>query len=118
MRSFGFFLALFVASSLGYADGGPFDRGPAKVVATTGDAGVLAPQGEFRGSVYFVDVSDLATEVSGKVTAVFFEEGERVRQGQALVKLDDELLRKDRDGGAACASARSCRARIESHRRT
>jgi len=97
MRSFGFFLALFVASSLGYADGGPFDRGPAKVVATTGDAGVLAPQGEFRGSVYFVDVSDLATEVSGKVTAVFFEEGERVRQGQALVKLDDELLRKDRD---------------------
>lgn len=91
--------ALLCAGRIGAADGPPggppFDRGPAKVVTARGSQGVLAPQGEFRGSVYFKEVSQVATEVKGKVNAVMYEEGQHVTEGQPLVKLDDELLRKD-----------------------
>lgn len=87
--------AVLATGRIGAADGPPFDRGPAKVVTAHAERGVLAPQGEFRGSVYFKEVSEVATEVQGKVNAVLIEEGQHVREGQLLVKLDDELLRKD-----------------------
>jgi RND family efflux transporter MFP subunit len=86
---------VIAAGRIGAADGPPFDRGPAKVVGATGALGVLAPQGEFRGSVYFAEVSDVATEVRGKVLEVLFDEGEHVSKDQVLARLDDELVRKE-----------------------
>ncbi len=84
------------AGRISAADGPPqFHRPPTKVIAAKGEAGVLAPQGEFPGTVFFKEVSDVATEVRGKVLEVHFEEGQRVAKGQLLVTLDDELLRKD-----------------------
>ncbi len=88
-------MAACVIPLIAGAQGGPSNQGPAKVVATEGREGVLAPQAEYRGTVYFKEVSDVASEVAGKVTAVLFEEGQRVRKGQLLVRLDDELLKKD-----------------------
>jgi RND family efflux transporter MFP subunit len=88
--------ALLTAGRIGAADAPPaFKRPPAKVVTAQGAAGVLAPQGEFPGSVYFKAVSAVATEVRGKVLEVLFEVGEHVKKGQVLVRLDDDLLRKD-----------------------
>ena len=78
------------------AQGGPPGQGPSKVEVASAQDGILSPQSEFRGSVYFKEVSDVATEVNGKVTAVLFEEGQRVAKGQLLVRLDDDLLQKDR----------------------
>lgn len=84
-----FVMALFAAGS---AQG---QRPASKVVTATGQMGVLSPRAEFRGTVYFKEVSEVATEVSGKVVAVDFEEGQRVTKGQLLVRLDDALLVKD-----------------------
>lgn len=79
-----------------FAQGGPPGMGgPAKVVVGEAHEGVLSPQAEYRGSVYFKEVSDVATEVNGKVTAVRFEEGDHVRRGQLLLQLDDDLLQMD-----------------------
>ncbi len=88
---------LLTAGRIGAADGPPaaFKRPPTKVVTAHGVNGILAPQGEFPGSVYFKAVSAVATEVRGKVLEVDFEVGEHVKKGQVLVRLDDELLRKD-----------------------
>lgn len=87
---------LLTAGRIGAADGPPsFKRPPTKVVTAHGESGILAPQGEFPGSVYFKAVSAVATEVRGKVLEVLFEVGEHVTKGQVLVRLDDELLRKD-----------------------
>ncbi len=87
---------LLTAGRIGAADGPPaFKRPPTKVVTAHGENGILAPQGEFPGSIYFKAVSAVATEVRGKVLEVLFEVGERVEKGQVLVRLDDELMRKD-----------------------
>lgn len=88
-------MAACVVPLIADAQGGPPNQGPAKVVATEGREGVLAPQAQYRGTVYFKEVSEVATEVEGKVIAVLFEEGQSLRKGHLLVRLDDELLKKD-----------------------
>ncbi len=88
--------ALLMVGPVGAADGPPaHKRPPTKVATAHGESGILAPQGEFPGSVYFKAVSAVATEIRGKVLEVLFEVGEHVKKGQVLVRLDDELLRKD-----------------------
>lgn len=74
------------------ANGGP---PPALVVAATLTKGTVAPESEFIGTVYYDEVSDVASEISGRVEAVFFDEGDRVKKGARLVKLDAELLLRD-----------------------
>lgn len=66
--------------------------GPAKVVVDHVAEGQLTPRQGFTGTVFFREVSDVATEISGKVTHVKFEEGERVEKGQLLVTVDSALL--------------------------
>ncbi len=70
----------------------PGPGGPAKIVVETVREGLLTPRQEFGGTVFFKEVSDVATEISGKVTDVRFEEGERVAKGQLLVCMDSALL--------------------------
>lgn len=67
---------------------------PAKVVVSEVSAGMIAPQAEFIGTVYYQEVSDVASEVEGLVEAVSFEEGERLKKGHVLVMLSSDLLKK------------------------
>jgi RND family efflux transporter MFP subunit len=57
-------------------------------------SGRIAPQTEFVGTVYFAEVSDVASEIEGIVDAVKIEDGQRVKAGQALVELNTDLLAK------------------------
>lgn len=68
---------------------------PAKVVVSEVRSGTIIPEVEFIGTVYYPQVSNVASEVSGKVDRVNFEEGDRVKKGHILVKINSELLRKD-----------------------
>lgn len=67
---------------------------PAKVVVSDVKRGMVAEKYEFIGTVYYVEVSDVASEVNGKVESVSFEEGQRVTKGNILVKLSADLLEK------------------------
>ncbi len=67
---------------------------PAKVVIAGVTSGMVAPQSSFIGTVYYQEVSDVASEVNGLVEEVGFEEGQRVERGQVLVKLNADLLKK------------------------
>jgi len=58
---------------------------PAKVVVAKVTTGLIAPEAEFVGTVYYQEVSDVATEVSGMIEVVNFEEGKRVKEGYVLV---------------------------------
>ncbi len=71
------------------------DRPPGKVVLSIIEKGVLAPQTEPTGTIFFKELAQLATEVSAKVTSVEFEEGQHVKKGQVLVRLDASVLEKD-----------------------
>lgn len=67
---------------------------PANVVVAKATAGMLSPRAEFVGTVYFSEVSDVASEVSGGVESVRVEEGQRVKKGEVLVVLDSSILSK------------------------
>jgi RND family efflux transporter MFP subunit len=45
--------------------------------------------------VFYQEVSDVASEIDGLAEAVRFEEGQRVKKGQLLVKLGSDILRKN-----------------------
>lgn len=81
-------LLLFCAVTPTHAQFG----GPTKVVVDHATEGQLIPRQGFTGTVFFKEVSDVATEISGKVTTVEFEEGDRIKKGQLLVSVDSTLL--------------------------
>ena len=68
---------------------------PARVVVSDVTEGMIAPEAEFVGTVYYREVSDLASEVSGRVDEVHFEEGQRVGEGDILVTINADILRKN-----------------------
>jgi len=67
---------------------------PAQVVVSEMILGMIAPEVEFIGTIFYQEVSDVAAEVKGKVEEVLFEEGERIKKGKPLVRLDSALLKK------------------------
>jgi len=67
---------------------------PAKVSVAKVIRGRVAPQSEFIATIFFQEISDTASEMSGLVGMVHFEEGQRVKKGQVLVELGSEILRK------------------------
>jgi RND family efflux transporter MFP subunit len=56
--------------------------------------GLIAPEVEYAGTVYYPEVSDVAAESSGKIELVTVEEGQRIKKGDLLVKINTELLEK------------------------
>ncbi len=68
---------------------------PAVVVTAPVASGVMAEEQEFVGTVNFQETSLVASEVSGRVLEVHFEQGDRVRSGDKLVTMDGVLKSKD-----------------------
>ncbi len=75
---------------------------PARVVVDEIHNGMITPDAEFVGSVYYQEVSDVAAEVTGSVESVYFEEGMRAKEGNILVQLNSDLIEKSL--GATTAS--------------
>ncbi|MGD8211334.1 MAG: efflux RND transporter periplasmic adaptor subunit [Desulfobacterales bacterium] len=69
-------------------------RPPASVSVAKVTSGQVAPQNEFIATIFYQEISDTASEVSGLVGVVHFEEGQRVKQKQVLVELGSDILRK------------------------
>lgn len=67
---------------------------PPNVVVSKVNSGFIVPEAEFVGTVYYQEMSDVASEVNGSVEAVQFEEGNRVKKGDVLVRLNTDLLEK------------------------
>lgn len=81
---------------------------PAHVVAAKSYAGQVAPQSAYIGTVYFSEVSDVASEVSGKIVRVEVEEGDIVRKGDVLIRLSSDLLNTEiRAARSAYAEAKA-----------
>jgi RND family efflux transporter MFP subunit len=91
----GIFIFTFVFSSSLWSQEKAKDPPPAKITVAEVKNGMVAPQAEFIGTVYYQEVSDVASEVDGLAEAVKFEEGQRVKKGQILVQLGSEMLHKN-----------------------
>lgn len=71
---------------------------PTLVAVAPVTTGVTEPMTEFVGTIYYARVSDVASEVEGRVEEVFFEEGLRVEAGRELVRLNSEMLDVSTEG--------------------
>ena len=105
MRTSAVVLALAMAAVTAFAQGGPPPA--AKVSVAKVEKGSLTPTAEFTGIVYFKEVADLATEASGQVDSILFEEGDHIDEGAPMMRLDDDLL------GASLATAKAMREKDE-----
>ena len=90
--SFAFIAAVALAAPANLAAQGGMP--PSKVVLAEAREGEVAPLASHVGTVYFHEVSDVASEVSGLVEAVHFDEGDRVEVGRPLLQLNTDMLRK------------------------
>ena len=90
--SFNLFMALWPAPlwSQEKAKGPP----PASVSVAEVKSGRVAPQSVFIATVFYQEISETASEISGLASEVRFEEGQRVNEGQVLVALRSDILRK------------------------
>lgn len=80
------------------AKGGP----PAVIVEAARVSLVRLPQSlSAVGSLRSDETVIVRPEVAGRVSGILFREGERVRQGEVLVKLDDSVQRADLDKARA-----------------
>jgi RND family efflux transporter MFP subunit len=112
---------LMLAPALGAQQAGKGGRAappgppPALVVVKDITRGDVEPMSEYVGTVYYSHVSDVASEVGGRVEAVEFDEGMRVKRGQRLAALSTDLL--DEDIKATRASHEETLAELEKAQR-
>lgn len=57
--------------------------------------GSLQKQETFIGNLNFKEVSNIASQSKGIVEKIYFRIGQKVKKGQKLISLDDDLLKKD-----------------------
>nr|WP_320049882.1 efflux RND transporter periplasmic adaptor subunit [uncultured Desulfuromonas sp.] len=60
-------------------------------------ATTAAPTKTFIGTLYFDRISQLSSEVNGRIDKVLFREGDIVKKGQPLVELNTDFIRKEID---------------------
>lgn len=92
------FMILSSASNLFAQATKPDMPPPAAVVVSEVKTGFVAPEAEFVGTVFYLEVSDIAAEVNGRIEVVSFEEGQRIKAGHVLVRLNADLLEKNLKG--------------------
>lgn len=95
IKSFKFFVVAvaFMALASTALAAGP-ERPPSPVVVDKVVTGDMAPQSEFIGTVYFSEISNVASEVTGKVIDIKVLDGQRVKKGDVMVVLSSSLLQK------------------------
>jgi len=81
----------------------PGERPPSPVVVSKVTTGDMAPQSEFIGTVYFSEISNVASEVTGKVVDIKVLDGQRVKKGDVLVVLSSTMLQKSINNARALA---------------
>lgn len=70
---------------------------PALVKTELLAATTAAPTKTFIGTLYFDRISQLSSEVNGRIDKVLFREGDIVKKGQPLVELNTDFIRKEID---------------------
>ncbi|MEO1074833.1 MAG: efflux RND transporter periplasmic adaptor subunit [Bacteroidota bacterium] len=70
---------------------------PANVVGYVAEPRLMRDRIRATGSLIADEAVDLAAEVSGRVTAIRFQEGRAVRAGQVLIQVNDAVLQAERE---------------------
>ncbi len=82
----------FFPAPKGETSGGPPQKPPAPVRVMIAGTDTLLEDIFVNGSLSGTESIDLQPETQGKVVSLFFEEGEEVKKGELLIKLNDTEL--------------------------
>ncbi len=87
-------LILVLLVSIATAEEEKRSAGPPPMLVTTAEIinGKAEPTATFIGTIYFSRTAELAAEVEGIVRQVYSNDGQSVKTGDRLVRLDDELM--------------------------
>ena len=93
-------LSLTLAGSLFAAEEQKKPAGPPPMLVTTTAviSGTSKPTAPFIGTLYFARTAEVASEVEGIVQQVFIEDGQSVKTGDRLARLDDDLMATEIEG--------------------
>ncbi len=69
------------------------------------EAKVWHPLVQAVGSVQAIQGVDVTTQITGKVTKIYFESGQTVKQGDPLIQLDDSTYQADLENATAAYTA-------------
>ncbi|WP_433903163.1 efflux RND transporter periplasmic adaptor subunit [Sphingobacterium puteale] len=121
-RTTNLFIALVLLSSCtGKQQGDGYQQGPAEVLfdtVTTGDATI---RNEYASAIEGLSNIEIRPQVNGYLQKIFVDEGDYVRAGQTLFKIEDRIFREQlTNAKAALAVAESnlLTAKIELDRKT
>jgi len=78
-------------SSLALAQKQP-QQPPARVKVQQLEQGSLAPSSETTGTLFFDRTSDLSSEVAGRIEELDFSTGDRIKAGEEMAVLDQQLV--------------------------
>ena len=70
---------------------------PALVEVESVQQSEIKPNALYTGTVHFKDISEVASEVEGKVEKILFDEGFTVKKDEPLVILNSDILKKEID---------------------
>jgi membrane fusion protein (multidrug efflux system) len=98
-------LLLGMASSAVFADEQAQAPRPSLVVTAPVVQGMVNPLQNYVGTLYYDRKSEIASEFEGIVSSLEFREGQRVRKGDALVRLDSKVLEANIDAKASALKA-------------
>ena len=98
-----FALGLMLATTLAAAEEKPAPAKPKGLPVETVQATVAPLKNELTatGTLYSNESVVITAEIAGKVTEIFFHEGQKVTSGQVLLKLDQSVLSAERDRAQA-----------------
>ncbi len=89
------FIAMMLSIVIGWVSAHAQGPPPAKVVVTKVAQGETAENQSVIGVVYYERFSDVSTEVAGLVENVEINQGEKVKKGDVLVRLNTEILDRE-----------------------
>jgi multidrug efflux pump subunit AcrA (membrane-fusion protein) len=95
--------ALYAGSrKLGTLMGAPAEAGEIRLhVVTARSAGEPLPVLTATGKIVSDHKVQVSTKVSGQIVALYFEQGDRVKKGQVLSRIEDVIYKARRDQAAA-----------------
>ncbi|RKO72753.1 efflux RND transporter periplasmic adaptor subunit [Sphingobacterium puteale] len=121
-RTTNLFIALVLLSSCtGKQQGDGYQQGPAEVLFDTVKTGDATIRNEYASAIEGLSNIEIRPQVNGYLQKIFVDEGDYVRAGQTLFKIEDRIFREQlTNAKAALAVAESnlLTAKIELDRKT
>jgi RND family efflux transporter MFP subunit len=95
--------ALMLTNSAATAEEKKQTGGPPPMLVTTEKivSGLAEPASSFVGTVYFSRTAEVAAEVEGIVDKVYINDGQIIKAGDRLIRLDDDILETEITGTRA-----------------